>query len=88
MAQIAVFLLYLSTEAVPRPGTYPYPPIVGVAGAHGTIARARSTLRRGDLGVGSVSGAVLQCFHYGRGEAGSTWNGENGKGQIPSSPSN
>ena len=62
MAQIAVFLLYLSTEAVPRPGTYPYPPIVGVGGAHGTIARARSTLRRGDLGLD-------RCFHCGRGGA-------------------
>jgi hypothetical protein len=62
LSQIAVFLLYLSTEAVPRPGTYPYPPIVGVGGAHGTIARARSTLRRGDLGLD-------RCFHCGRGGA-------------------
>ena len=42
------------TEARASFGTYPYPPIVWVGGAHGTIARARSGLRSGDLGFGGT----------------------------------
>jgi hypothetical protein len=37
-------------EAEASPGTHPYPPIVRAGGAHGTIARAGSRPRRGDLG--------------------------------------
>ena len=48
--KISSFLGYLSNEAESRPGTHPYPPIARVGGTHGTIARARSVLRSGDLG--------------------------------------
>ncbi len=49
-----MFLVYESNERAASPGTHPYPPIVRVGGAHGTIARARGTLRRCDLGFGAV----------------------------------
>ena len=50
--KISSFLGYLSNEAESSPGTHPYPPIARVGGTHGTIARARSVLRSGDLGFG------------------------------------
>ena len=50
--KISSFLGYLSNEAESSPGTHPYPPIARVGGTHGTIPRARSVLRSGDLGFG------------------------------------
>ena len=48
------FYIYLSNEAEASPGSYPYPHIVRAGGAYGTIARARSCLRSGDLGNASI----------------------------------
>ena len=50
--KISSFLSQLFKEAELSPGTHPYPPIVRVGGTHGTIARARSVRRSGDLGFG------------------------------------
>ena len=54
MGRIPCISELLSNEAPWSVGSYLYPNICGVGGAHGAIPRARSELRSGDLGCGRV----------------------------------
>ena len=58
MGRIPSISELLSNEAPWSLGSYLYPNICGVGGAHGAIPRPRSELRSGDLGCGRVSAQI------------------------------